>query len=251
MSVTALFDRLLERRINARQVGVARVGVALAVLLGWASSAETLPRLANPELLRVPYVDWLPDPDPPVVSALLVAWLAAGLVFLVGWQTRVAGAVLTATLASVLFIDQQMYNNYLYLMVLSVGLLTVADSGAAVSLDARLRGARETIPAWPVFLLCVQVSIVYGFAALAKLNLDFLSGSVLASYLRRDGPLAVPDAWRKRIPEVPLDENDPVLVWQSLSKLICDDLTAHAASKNQDDFHVSHGVLISFRGPSG
>ena len=37
---------------------------------------------------------------------------------------------------------------------------------------------------------------MYGFAALAKLNPDFLSGSVVASYLRRDGPLAVPDAWR-------------------------------------------------------
>jgi predicted DCC family thiol-disulfide oxidoreductase YuxK len=192
--------RLLDRRINARQVGVARIGVALAVLLGWASSAETLPRLANAALLRVPYVDWFPDPDAPVVALLLGAWGIAALLFLVGWRTRVAGAVLAAALASVLFIDQQMYNNYLYLMVLSVGLLTVADSGAALSLDARRRQAQETIPAWPVILLCVQVSIVYGFAAIAKLNPDFLSGSVVASYLRRDGPLAVPDAWRSLEP---------------------------------------------------
>jgi predicted DCC family thiol-disulfide oxidoreductase YuxK len=44
------------------------------------------------------------------------------------------------------------------------------------------------------------VSIVYGFAALAKLNLDYVSGSVVASYLRRDGPLAVPEAWRAMEP---------------------------------------------------
>jgi predicted DCC family thiol-disulfide oxidoreductase YuxK len=47
-----------------------------------------------------------------------------------------------------------------------------------------------------VWLLRLQVSIVYGFAALSKINLTFLSGSVVASYLRREGPLAVPDAWR-------------------------------------------------------
>jgi predicted DCC family thiol-disulfide oxidoreductase YuxK len=37
---------------------------------------------------------------------------------------------------------------------------------------------------------------VYGFAALSKVNLTYLSGSVVASYLRREGPLAVPEAWR-------------------------------------------------------
>ena len=191
-------NRLLDARMNARQVAVTRIGVALAVLLGWASSAETLPRLAEPGVLHVPYVGWFPDPDAPLVALLLGVWGIAALLFMVGWRTRVAGAVLAATLASVLFIDQQMYNNYLYLMVLSVGLLTIADSGAALSLDARgrHRGGQETVAAWPILLLCVQVSIVYGFAALAKLNPDFLSGSVVASYLRRDGPLAVPDAWR-------------------------------------------------------
>ena len=64
----------------------------------------------------------------------------------------------------------------------------------------RARGARDWVPGWPVWLLCAQVSIVYGFAALAKLNPDFLSGSVVASYLRRDGPLAVPGAWRSLEP---------------------------------------------------
>jgi predicted DCC family thiol-disulfide oxidoreductase YuxK len=196
MRLTAWMSRLLDARINARQVAVARIGVGAAVLMGLPSSAETLPRLANPALLRVPYVGWFPDPDPPVVVVLLVAWAVSAVLFMVGWRTRVAGAVLAATIASVLFIDQQMYNNYLYLMVLSVGLLTLADSGAAISVDARGRRTPAAIPAWPILLLCVQVSIVYGFAALAKLNIDYVAGSVVASYLRRDGPLAVPDAWR-------------------------------------------------------
>ena len=62
-----LMNRLLDARMSARQVAVTRIGVALAVLLGWASSAETLPRLAEPGVLRVPYVGWFPDPDAPLV----------------------------------------------------------------------------------------------------------------------------------------------------------------------------------------
>mgnify|MGYP006199594577 CR=1 FL=1 len=101
---------------------------------------------------------------------------------------------------AVLFSDQQLYSNHLYLMVIVVGLLTAGDGGAALSLDAMRRGARETVPTWPMWLLRVQVSIVYGSAALSKVNLTYLSGSVVASYLRRDGPLAVPDAWRSLEP---------------------------------------------------
>ena len=102
--------------------------------------------------------------------------------------------------AVALLSDQQTYSNHLYLMLPVAALLTVAESGAAVSLDARRAGGRDWVPGWPVWLLCAQISIVYAFAALAKLNPDFLSGSVVASYLRRDGLLAVPAAWRSLEP---------------------------------------------------
>ena len=127
---------------------------------------------------------------------LIGLWLAGGVILAVGWHTRVGGTMLTVALAGTLLGDQQTYSNHLYLMLPVAALVTVAQSGAALSLDARREGGREWVPGWPVWLLCAQVSIVYAFAALAKLNPDFLSGSVVASYLRRDGLLALPDAWR-------------------------------------------------------
>jgi predicted DCC family thiol-disulfide oxidoreductase YuxK len=96
----------------------------------------------------------------------------------------------------VLLLDQQLFSNHIYLMFVGSLLFAVADSGAAISLDARRRGERGVVARWPVWLLRVQVSIVYGYAALSKINLPFLSGSVIASSLRRDGFLAVPDGWR-------------------------------------------------------
>jgi hypothetical protein len=117
-----------------------------------------------------------------VVTILPVLWGLAGVCFLAGWRTRIAGTLLTLVLAVQLLLDQQTYSNHLYLLALVVGLLTVADSGAAWSLDAR-GGTRASVPAWPVFLLQAQTSLVYGFAAISKLTRDYLSGLALAPFV--------------------------------------------------------------------
>ncbi|HEX6139812.1 MAG TPA: HTTM domain-containing protein [Candidatus Limnocylindria bacterium] len=181
---------------NSRPLGIARIGATLAILLELRNSADTLRRLAEPGIIQAPYFDWAPRAAEPLSSVLVVLWLVAGLAFGVGLFTRLSGMVLTGTLASVLLLDQQLYSNHLYLMTLVAGLLTVTDSGAAISVDAWRGRGKPSVPAWQAWLLKVQVSIVYGFAAIAKLNLDFLAGSVVASYLRRSGPLAVPEDWR-------------------------------------------------------
>jgi predicted DCC family thiol-disulfide oxidoreductase YuxK len=200
MPLSAWVRRKASSTAPARPLAVARIGVAVAALLELPNSAGTLLRLAEPSVIHAPHLGWLPRVSEPMAWAAICLWLVSAVPFMLGWRTRLAGTALTATLASVVLLDQQLYSNHLYLMVLACGLLTLADSGAAISLDARRRGSRDWVPGWPVWLLCLQVTFVYGFAALAKLNPDFLSGSVVASYLRRDGPLAVPDAWRSLEP---------------------------------------------------
>lgn len=86
--------------------------------------------------------------------------------------------------------------------MLLVGLLTLARAGSAISADARLSGTRDEVPGWAPWLVRVQISIVYLFAGLSKLNGAFLSGTVVAVTLRRDGPLAVPAEWRTFEPMV-------------------------------------------------
>lgn len=200
MRLSRWLAEVAKRTVPARPLAVARIGAAAAILLELPNTSETLMRLVDPSILHAPYLSGTPRVTEPMALALIGLWLASGTALALGWRTRPAGAVLTATLASVLFLDQQLYSNHLYLMLPVAGLLTVADSGAALSLDARRDGERGWVTAWPVLLICVQVSIVYGFAALAKMNPDFLSGSVVAVYLRREGPLAVPDAWRSLEP---------------------------------------------------
>jgi len=75
-------------------------------------------------------------------------------------------------------------------------LLTVADSGAALSVDSFQKSRSNTVPGWPALLLMLQVSLVYGFSALAKLTPQFLSGEALSQTLTRQSWFAFPDSWR-------------------------------------------------------
>jgi hypothetical protein len=93
-------------------------------------------------------------------------------------------------------LDQQTYSNHLYLFFLIMLLLTLADSGAALSVDALRTGKRDYVVGWPILLLKFQVSLVYGFSALAKLTPQFLSGEVLSQTLKQHGWLTFPYSWR-------------------------------------------------------
>lgn len=186
---------LVRREVESRPVGIVRAAVGAATLLKLAYAAPLLTALARPGAFRIPHFPGLPMPSPEAMLGLLGLWLAAAAAFSLGWRTRFSGAVLTAVLGVVLLLDRQLYASHLYLLFLLCLLLTLADSGAAFSLDARRTGGRPWIPAWPAVLMKLELTIVYGFSAVAKLNPAYLSGSMLVDVLREPGLLAVPDAW--------------------------------------------------------
>ena len=188
-------DELFSARVGARAAALVRIGIGVAAVLKAIQIGPLLARLDDPAVLRMPYVGGLPSVvDLPAVLVVAV-WVAAAVAFAVGLRTGLSGAVLTLTLAAILFGDQQLYSNHLYLLLLLTGLLTLARSGSALSIDALPAGETD-VPAWPLVLLRLQVSIVYLFAALSKVNPLFLAGTVVSTTLRRDGPLAVPLEWR-------------------------------------------------------
>jgi len=200
VSLTERVQRFLVELAPSRPLAIARVGVALAVLLELPNSAKVLMQMDDPGIIRVPLLPWSPAVNDGTAWVLIGLWGVTAVAMLVGWRTRLAAAALCVTLASVLVLDQQLFSNHLYLMVLLTALLAFANSGAAISVDSWRSGEQKEVSRWPVWLLQVEVSVVYLFAAAAKVNPDFLSGSAVATSLRRVGPLAVPDAWRSMEP---------------------------------------------------
>jgi predicted DCC family thiol-disulfide oxidoreductase YuxK len=188
--------QLVERRVSPRIAGWVRIVVGLAAGLSVMESAPILARLHASEMLRIPFVEGGPTIVDLPLLLVVALWVAAAALFTVGLRTTLAGVVLTGTLAGALLADQQLYTNHLYLLTLLVALLTLARAGSALSVDARLGRGRHEVPDWPLQLMRIQVSIVYAFAALSKINGVYLSGSVVAAMLRHDGPLAMPVGWR-------------------------------------------------------
>ena len=169
--------------------------VGVASMLAAFEIRRLLPHFLTPTVIKLPYFEWLPLMPGGSVWAFILVWVLAAMAFVIGWKTRIAGAVLACVIGYSLLLDQQLYSNHLYLLFLIVMLLTIADSGAAISIDAR-QAERATIAGWPIWLLKAQVSIVYIFSAIAKLTPQYLSGEVLTESLKHYGFFTVPMAWR-------------------------------------------------------
>jgi predicted DCC family thiol-disulfide oxidoreductase YuxK len=183
MPAGVIWRDVFTSQADARSVAWVRILIGADCIVRAFEGWRIMDRVLSSGNLRLPYVWWAIPPSPQALPLYVGVWAAAAAAFCLGWHTRVAGILLWALMTYVLLIDQQTYSNHLYLLSLIVLLLTVADSGRALSLDSRHRSA-DTVPAWPITLLKLQLSIVYAFSALAKINPFYLSGAVIYLNLR-------------------------------------------------------------------
>lgn len=126
---------------------------------------------------------WLPM-SPAVAVAVVVLFAICALLFAIGLFARPAGLLLAAVTLSATHSFPAFRFNHLYVLALLVALVAVSNSSSLWSVDARRKGLGETADravtaAWAPNLVRLQISIIYGFAAIAKLNEDFLSGATL------------------------------------------------------------------------
>ena len=181
LSLKQAWDRVAAAQVSAWPLARTRMIVGTLAFARAIVGAPVLFRATDPATLRLPYIAGLPVLSRAEVPWLVGLWLLAATAFTAGWRTRWSGIVLAVVLARILTADQQTYSSHLYLLLLLVVILSFGDSGAVGSLDARSGVRREVVPGWPVWLLAAQGSIVYGFAALAKLIPEYLSGAMLCA----------------------------------------------------------------------
>ncbi|HEX9759426.1 MAG TPA: HTTM domain-containing protein [Candidatus Acidoferrales bacterium] len=187
----------MNNTVDARTVGVVRSLVGLAAFVRAFEAGRLLQQWLLPTSMRAPLVDGFPAARPEILFLLVGVWGAAAAAFAAGWKTRWTGSVLTLVMSYTLLLDQQTYSNHLYLLILVTGLLTLAGGGG-LSIDTRLSGHREAALAWPVFLLKSQVSIVYFFAAITKMNAGYISGETLGLQLHPGFWMLIPEEFAAR-----------------------------------------------------
>lgn len=115
-------------------------------------------------------------------AALAVAAACVGL----GLCYRAAALVLFVGLAHVFLLEQALYLNHMYLIVLLALLMVVVPAHRAWSIDALRRPALGSsgAPRWALWLVRAQIGIPYFYAGIAKLNADWIGGEPVRSWLR-------------------------------------------------------------------
>lgn len=168
------FRALLGYRINAFDVRWVYTFVGVGFLLKAASVHMMLNGVFHEDKLKLPVLGFIPEFSPEQTPFIIWPWVISAILFSFRKWVRGAGGVLITLSVLVMLLDKQLYSNHLYLGVLLLILLLIAKSTRDES--------STSLSYWPLFLLKAQVSIVYIFAALQKLNADFLSGEVLREY---------------------------------------------------------------------
>jgi vitamin K-dependent gamma-carboxylase len=109
----------------------------------------------------------------------------AALGVLLGAWYRFCAVTLFVTFTYVFLLDQAHYLNHFYLICLLAFMMIVIPAHRALSVDSWRRPSLRSndAPAWCLWLLLAQVSIVYFYAGIAKLNADWLHGEPMRTWL--------------------------------------------------------------------
>ncbi|MHA7263312.1 HTTM domain-containing protein [Arthrobacter sp. TMN-37] len=188
--------RLTEIEVDARPIALARIGLGIATLLNTGEMFALLRSVADGRL-ALPVHGAIPSPTSGGVLLYTVLAGAAAVALILGWRASGAAALSTALNIWVFLWDQQTYSGHRFLATLLVAYLIFARSDRALSLPRwfRSRVAASSapeppagsqpgqVPWWPQLLMMTQLSVCYFFAAVSKLNTEYLSGAPLAQWI--------------------------------------------------------------------
>lgn len=176
-------QRIMDLRVDPRSLAIARVGVGVAVAITAWETYGFVMRIAQGRV-AMPVFDWLSAPTVLMAAVVLALGALFGLALTAGFLSNTAAAGSALVTGGVLLLDQQMYSSHRVLITLLCCYLALSGAGAAWSVDSRFRDRSSvTVPYWPMLLMMGQVSALYFFAALSKINPAFLKGLVLKSQI--------------------------------------------------------------------
>lgn len=123
------------------------------------------------------------------MQAILAAMLVSAILLTLGRWMRAACAVLAVGSWYFLFLEKAYFNNHLYLFLLIYILLCFTEADRFFSWNKKPATPRE-VPRWQVFILQLQVMVVYFYGGVAKLNPDWLFRQQPVRAMLTGGPFA-------------------------------------------------------------
>ena len=161
-----MIDELLGRRVSLRALTLLRVFAGPIVVLHlWPFLDDARRGYVYSDAFHEPYATWYPELPRSLYIALLCIGVVAAIAMTLQLWTRLSSVVTFAVVAYNLFVSTTHFHNNRAYLVIVLGVLT-AVSG-------------EVGPAWPLWLLRIEASVVYGASGLSKLfDHDWFDGTV-------------------------------------------------------------------------
>ena len=172
-----LFDRIDNSSLVAFRIGLGFMFFAEswgAILTGWVRVNMIEPKYHFGFI----GLDWI-DPLPGEWMYLyFVVMGLAGLGVMLGWRYRWSAAAFFVLWTGTYLMQKTSYNNHYYLMVLLSAAMIVLPAHRWASLDVRRNPAIKSpyCERWHVGSLVAFLSMVYVYAAIAKLQADWIGG---------------------------------------------------------------------------
>lgn len=131
--------------------------------------------------------EWL-QPLPGIGMYIYFALMALlALLLMAGAWYRPVSVMLAMMWTAVYLMQKSNYNNHYYLMLLLSWLMCLMPANKAFSVDAKRDPAirSDTCGRWVYLLFMAQTAIIYFYAAISKLNADWLNGIFIAQQFER------------------------------------------------------------------
>ncbi len=169
--------------------------IAFRVLFGMVMAMECIGSIANGEVnrrfIQTHYnftfigFDWLNALHGKMMYAYFGVMVLVAILVSIGLFYRVASVILAIMWSAVYLADKSQYNNHYYLFLLLCWLMIFVPANKRFSLDIYLKGEKPAneCNAWHINIFIFQIVVVYLFAAIAKMNNDWLHAIPVRTWL--------------------------------------------------------------------
>lgn len=190
--MNALFQSLF-KSVDASSLAVFRIGLGALLLFNSINNLALCPtcRYLEPDMLfKYHHFEWV-VPWPGV--GLWVHWSVMALcafAIMVGYRYRLALFIFTCGFTYNFLLDQALYLNHYYMVILFCIVMLFVPANCKWSIDAHRSSniASATVPRWSIVVLLLQLEIILIIAGIVKLNVDWLNLEPLRMWMhaRRD-----------------------------------------------------------------
>ena len=135
-------------------------------------------------LFKYQYFEWITLLPGSGLEWVLALMGLSALGVMLGWYYRICSVVLLLCFSYQFFLDQALYLNHFYMVMLIGGIMIFLPANRIWSVDAYRAAKRDshngeianlTIPNWALVWMAVQIEIILIYAGLVKLNYDWLN----------------------------------------------------------------------------